>query len=410
MNELGGKAHTIQQTSINLGLGNEKPRSISYKVTEQGYYCVGAVSYTTLTLDTDNNTHLAGYAKFYNVFPGNLPATMHPSQSLSRHLVLLYIVMLSFWYYLCYTSQDETRSKYVQMIKSRVGSIFLVALSDALIQWIYLSYISYHDIDVERWRDIHGSGIRTFAARAALFLSLTSNVLRDVLTHLLTMMVVNWDRNSREELSIDNFIKGVYISYSAISFLFHLFIAHSLLGSKHLGRDIMLFPYIFAAATFNSFIIGSVEYSFKRSKEQHQKYKCKLLLYLGFLTGTTTVISLTTTLVFESRRLGMGGNGTDSSLSSIYAVASTWTYLWIGNGGAERVTQFVCKSPVFNDPDLALLMVIFRPSPHNIQGFLSDELAADVQTQDGADSVVMLDRDGHEADDTPDVSLITQPT
>lgn len=288
-----------------------------------------------------------------------------------------------------------------------------MALSDALIQWMYLSYISYHDIDVEHWRDIHGSGIRKFAARTALFLSLTSSVLRDVLTNLLTVMIAGWDSNPKEKFPIDSLMKGVYVFYSGISFAFHLFIAKSLLGPlfgpKHLGRDILLLPYLLLGIFLNTGIIVSVESSYKRLKEQGQKYKCKLLLCLAFLAGTIAVISSTTTLVLEVWRPETERNGSDSSLSPIYAVASTWTYSWIANGGAERASQLVCTSPNSNDPVLVLLMVNFRPTAHNIHGILLDELAAGEQAQSGNDKVDTPGRERHAAGDTPDVPLVTQP-
>lgn len=395
----------MEQTSINFGSGSDTPKSISYQVTEKGFYCVGVVSYA---IDNDVEPGFTGYAKFHNVFPGNLPATTYPLKSLYGCLASLYTGLFFLWRYLCHVSQTGNRSNFVQLFGSRLGSLVLVLVSDVLIQWVYMSLINHQDVDVAHWRNVHGYWPGTLLARVSLLASVLSSTVRDGLVYAIMQSfafnpaVVQSmafgpavSRKVSRSMTISNVLYWTCICFNP---LFYYCNAWSLFGIKGIWHLSPMFFFFFLNFLFVFAVANSLSHHVRQMTRQHQKHLKRLFghLYLVFALIAYMKLYLCK-LLFESEERG------DIS-EHMHLVVSHWPYLWRENDGFLHAHFVLCESCVCSCPALVLLMIILRPTAHNTSGILSNELVMNARAQDGHFKST-LNGDRHEPDDTTNQPL-----
>lgn len=377
----------MKQTLVNFDSKNDVPKTISYKVTEQGYYCVGSVSYAHIN---DEHASVEGYVNFRNVFSGNLPAISYPLKSVYGYLALLYTAMLIYWCYLCRANQEGNRSKFVQMFNFHVGILALVLMGDMLIQWMYMSYINYHDVDIGHWRDIHGYWLETFTIRIVFSVSILSNILREIFVPCFLFRLTSCHGILPKAININNLMKGIFGTCIACFLAFHIINTRSLNGIIREGYFIWtVLPASFATYIYMP-ILGAVLHNFKHFGEKHQDHKRKLFGYFSILCFLITLLPYLNA-TFKAVWVPVSANVTSA--------AQSWSYLWIVNDCTDRALHVICKLPISN-LGLALLIIIFLPTAHNIQGLLSDELVTDEEAQDRDVEVHTLDDDRRDGDDT----------
>lgn len=322
----------MKQTLINFGSKSDAPKTISYKVTEQGYYCVGSVSYAHIN---DEHASIEGHVNFHNVFSGNLPAISYPLKSVYGYLALLYTAMLLYWCYLYRANQGGNHSKIVQMLNFHVRILALILLSDTLIQWMYMSYINYHDVDIGHWRDIHGYWLRTFTVRIVFTISILSNILREIFVVCFLFRLASCHGILPKVFNINNFLKGIFGTYIACFLEFHIINTRSLHGIVRQWYFIwLLLPALFVGFIYIP-IVGVALQSYKHFKDKHESHKRESF---GYFSIISYVITLLTILNAMFKVIWV------TDLSDVISAARSWPYMWIVNDCTGRTLEAMRKS------------------------------------------------------------------
>ena len=321
----------MKQTLINFGSKSDAPKTISYKVTEQGYYCVGSVSYAHIN---DEHASIEGHVNFHNVFSGNLPAISYPLKSVYGYLTLLYTAMLLYWCCLCRANQGGHHSKFVQMFNFHVGILALVLLSDTLIQWMCMSYINCHGVDIGHWRDIHGHGMRTFTTRIIFSVSILSNILREIFVLCLLFRLASCHGIHPKPININNFLKGIFGTCIACFLGFHIINTRSLHGVVRVWYLIWLLLSAFFVAIIYMPIVGGIFESYKHFKDKHENHKRESF---GYFSIVCLVIALLTFLNAMFKAICV------TDLSDVTSAARSWPYMWIVNDCTDRTLKAMRK-------------------------------------------------------------------
>lgn len=326
----------MKQTLINFDSKSDAPKTISYKVTEQGYYCVGSVSYAHIN---DEHASIEGHVNFHNVFSGNLPAISYPLKSVYGYLTWLYTAMLLYWCCLCRANQGGNHSKFVQMLNFHVRILALILLSDTLIQWMYMSYINYHDVDIGHWRDIHGYWLRTFTIRIVFTISILSNILREIFLVCFLFRLASCHGILPKVFNINNFLKGIFGTCIACFLEFHIINTRSLHG---IVREWYLI-WLILSASFMAFIympimLGALK-SYIHFKDKHENHKRESFGYFGIVCIVTALLTYLNAM-FKGFWV--------SEFSNVISAARSWSYMWIVNDCTGRILQATGKSLISN--------------------------------------------------------------